>query len=263
MAEARPLLLLAVPVAMGAKAGAQAPLPAAWILAGLAALLLLLAREARPRAFGALALGAAAFALTAGAAAAESAGYDAAPVRRWVVAHEDDDAPVLLRGVAAADGRAFGDRLQILLDVDGLELRGRTLPTVGRIRLDVGGMPSDEAPGSVGLIEGDRIEAWAVLRVPRGFGTPGAYDAAAQARRDGIHALGYVKSRRLVTRTGRGGVNFIRSAAARARERARKAILAYVLPGPEQGLVRAMTIGDRTGVEPDTAEAFRIAGTNQ
>src|SRR5436309_2727773 len=261
MAEARPLLLLAVPVAMGAKAGAQAPLPAAWILAGLAALLLLLAREARPRAFGALALGAAAFALTAGAAAAESAGYDAAPVRRWVVAHEDDDAPVLLRGVAAADGRAFGDRLQILLDVDGLELRGRTLPTVGRIRLDVGGMPSDEAPGSVGLIEGDRIEAWAVLRVPRGFGTPGAYDAAAQARRDGIHALGYVKSRRLVTRTGRGGVNFIRSAAARARERARKAILTYVLPGPEQGLVRAMTIGDRTGVEPETAEAFRIAGT--
>ena len=34
-----------------------------------------------------------------------------------------------------------------------------------------------------------------------------------------------------------------------------------MLPGTEQGLARAMVLGDRTGVDPDTAEAFRVAGT--
>jgi len=256
MAEARPLLLLAIPVALGARTGADAPLATAWILAGLAALLLLLALGAG-RVSAAAALAGAAFAVTAGASAAESAHYDAAPLRQWVIASESGDVPVRLRGVAVADGRDSGDRLQIVLDVDSLDLRGQRRAIAGRVRLDVGGSPA----GGPTIIEGDRLEAWALLRVPHGFGTPGAYDAAAQARRDGIHAFGHVKSRRLVARVGRGGVNALRDLAARARQRAREAILTYVLPGPEQGLVRAMAIGDRTGVEPETAEAFRIAGT--
>ena len=256
MAEARPLLLLAIPLALGAKAGATTPTASAWILAALAALLLLLSLAAR-RVPAAAALAAAAFAVAGGAASAEAARYDASPLRQWTVAHEDAEAPVSLRGVTVSDGRATGDRLQIILDVESLQLRGQDQAVTGRVRLDVGGSPSEDLM----VIEGDRVEAWAVLRLPHGFGTPGAYDAAAQARRDGIHAFGYVKSRRLVSKGGRGGVSVLRDVAARARQRARQAILTYVLPGPEQGLVRAMAIGDRTGVEPETAEAFRIAGT--
>src|SRR6185503_3025783 len=216
MAEPRPLLLLAVPVALGAWSGADATLATAWILAGLAGLLLLLVLAAG-RVFAPVALAGAAFAVAAGAAAAESAQYDAAPLRRWVIANEDGDVPVRLRGVAAADGRAAGDRVQIVLEVETLELGGQVQACPGRARLDVGGSPTD----GVGIIEGDRLEAWAVLRVPHGFGTPGAYDAAAQARRDGVHAFGSVKSRRLVAKAGRGGVNALRDVAARARRRAR------------------------------------------
>jgi competence protein ComEC len=255
MAQARPLLLLAVPVAVGAHAGAGASLAAAWLLAGLAALLVALALAARRTGPAAVALAAAGFAVAVGASAAEAARYEAAPLRRWVLAHEDAEEPVFLRGVAVADGRDAGDRLQIVLDVEALWARGSEQALSGRVRLDVGGGPSE-----LGVIEGDRLAAWALLRVPHGFGTPGVYDAAAQARRDGIHAFGYVKSRRLVEKAGRGGSG-IRAAAARSRHRAREALLAYVLPGPEQGLVRAMVLGDRTGVEPETAEAFRIAGT--
>jgi competence protein ComEC len=50
-------------------------------------------------------------------------------------------------------------------------------------------------------------------------------------------------------------------AVARARDRARAALRAHVPPGPEQGLVLAMVLGDRSGVDDDTAEAFRVAGT--
>ncbi len=38
-------------------------------------------------------------------------------------------------------------------------------------------------------------------------------------------------------------------------------ILAVVPSGAEQALVRAMVLGDRAGLDEDTAEAFRIAGT--
>jgi competence protein ComEC len=258
MAAERPLLLLSVPVALGAIVGAGLPPAAAWVLAALAAALLPLALPAR-RAFAVGALGGAALALAAASASVEAAGYDADPLRLWVAAREaaGEPEPVLLRGVAAADGRAREDRLQILLDVETLAARGREQALAGRARLDVGG----ETPADLAVVEGDRVAVSAVLRLPHGFGTPGAFDAEAQARRDRIHVFGHVKSRRLVEKAGRGGVGWLRDAAARARQWARRALLAHVLPGPEQGLVRAMVLGERTGVEPETAEAFRIAGT--
>ncbi|PYQ23388.1 MAG: DNA internalization-related competence protein ComEC/Rec2 [Acidobacteria bacterium] len=258
MAASRPLLLLAIPVALGARAGASAPLASSWILAALATTLLVLAVAASRPGFALTALAGAAFAIAGSAASAESTGYDRTPLRRWAAVNEQSQEPVLLRGVAAVDGRASADRFQILIDVDELRVRGRDENATGRARLDVGGSPSGADPV---IIEGDRVEAWALLRAPHGFGTPGAFDAAAQARRDGTHAHGYVKSRRLVEKLGRAGVGWLRDAAARARQHVREALLRYVLPGPEQGLVRAMVLGDRTGVEPETAEAFRIAGT--
>ena len=54
---------------------------------------------------------------------------------------------------------------------------------------------------------------------------------------------------------------WLRAAAARARQWARGRILAVVPSGAEQALVRAMVLGDRAGLDDDTAEAFRIAGT--
>ena len=258
MASARPLLLLAIPVTLGALAGAATSRATGWGLAAIAATLLLLALRAAT-AFAVVAVGGAAFAMAAVAAGTEAMRYEAEPLRAWVAARETagEPEPVLLRGVAAVDGRQRAERLQILLDVETLAARGREEAVGGRARLDVAG----EGAGDLVVVEGDRLAVWATLRLPHGFGTPGAFDAAAQARRDGIHAFGSVKSRRLVEKAGRGGVGWLRDATARARQHARRAILAYVLPGPEQGLVRAMVIGDRTGVEPDTAEAFRIAGT--
>jgi competence protein ComEC len=105
------------------------------------------------------------------------------------------------------------------------------------------------------------VSVWAALRWPRGFGNPGSFDAAAQSRRQGIHAVGYCKSAKLVRVEGRGEVGWLRSCASRVRRWARRAFERAMLPGPEQGLARAMVLGDRTGVDPETAEAFRVAGT--
>jgi hypothetical protein len=202
MAAARPLLLLAIPVALGAMTGAAVSPTIAWILVALASCLLPLALLASRAPPATVALAGAAFAVAAGASAVEAARYTTAPLGQWVRAHEEAGEPVRLRGVAAADGRVLPDRLQVILDVETLSSRGYEHALAGRARLDVGGAA---APGIV-VVEGDRLVLWALLRVPHGFGTPGAYDAAAQARRDGIHAFGYVKSGRLVEKAGRGSV---------------------------------------------------------
>src|SRR5439155_896087 len=93
---------------------------------------------------------------------------------------------------------------------------------------------------------GRRAAAWALLR------TPGAFDAREAAFHENVHALGHCKSARLVEVLGRG--RGTAAVAARLRQRARAALARFVLPGTEEGLVRAMTLGDRTGIDDATAD---------
>jgi competence protein ComEC len=148
------------------------------------------------------------------------------------------------------DARDAEDRFSLVLDAE----RG-TLPA-GRVRIEIGGLATRPE-----IVDGDRVRIFASLGLPRGFRTSGAYDVVAAARHDGIVATGYCKSPRLVSVLGRGDVGFVRDLAARGRQAARRVFRHWILPGPEEGLVRAMVLGDRTGVGPETADAFRAAGT--
>jgi competence protein ComEC len=246
--------LLAIALGAGALAGAGLPLSAAALLAGLAAVLLGLAQAApsRPAVAG---LAFAAIAIGATAAAVESTEYDHAPLRRTVEGGTLEGVPVLVRGTAAEDGRVRDDRWTLVVDVRSVEWGGEARALAGRARIDVrGGAARRE------VAEGDELELWAELYAPRGFGTPGAFDAAAEARREGVHAAGSCKSPRLVRRRA-APPGVLRGLVPRVRGAARRRLQQAVLPGPEQGLVRAMVLGDRTGVDRDTAEAFRAAGT--
>lgn len=247
----RPLLLLAVALGTGALAGtALGPSVAAVVLL-LSAVLLALSLAA-PLALGVAALTGAAAGIGAAAAGVEATAYDRAPLRRWVESGTYEGVPVLVRGTAAEDGREREDRWTLVVDVRTIERQGDARELRGRARIDVRGSATR---GEV--LQGDELELWAELYAPRGYGTPGAFDAAAEARRDGIHAAGSCKSPRLVRhRPGAG-----RTLATRVRAEARRRLQQAVLPGPEQGLVRAMVLGDRTGVDRETSETFRAAGT--
>src|SRR5262249_31159344 len=54
---------------------------------------------------------------------------------------------------------------------------------------------------------------------------------------------------------------WLSGSAARARRWSRERLVAAIPPGPEQALVRAMTIGDRTALDQETSDTFRMAGT--
>ncbi|MFI5183169.1 MAG: DNA internalization-related competence protein ComEC/Rec2 [Vicinamibacteria bacterium] len=250
----RPLLLLSAALALGAMAGPDLPLTAARLLVGLAVALLLLAWRAQPR-MALWALGFASLALGAALGAAERAEYDACPLRAWVL-ETAPEMPVEVKGVASVDGWEAHERLMLVVDAEAIRSGGGEKALVGRVRISVGG----EAPRPQ-IIEGDRVTVWTTLRPPRGFGDPSADDVAGRAFRSGIHATGYCKSPRLLatSRTPRpeGVLGWI----PRVRDAARGTIRSAMPAGPEQDVVRAMVLGDKAGLDDETAEAFRIAGT--
>jgi competence protein ComEC len=252
---ARPLLLLAVALVLGCAVGEDVGPAGAAILLGLSALTLVAAASQPSSRFSGGGLLAAAVGIGAAGAAIEAAAYERLPLVRWVEAGPTRE-PMSLEGVAYGDARDTGDRFTLVLDVERGELPGRGAVPPGRVRVDVGGDALRPE-----IIDGDRLRLFATLARPRGFSNPGSFDVLGAARRGGLAATGYCKSAKLVTTLGRGEVGVLRDLTARGRRWARGVFRRFVPPGPEEGLVRAMVLGDRTGVEPGTAEAFRVAGT--
>ncbi len=250
----RPLVPVCVAFGLGAWSGAGLPMGVVGPLLALAAIVLLLAWSA-PRNAG-WAVAGAGLAIGAASAAIERTAYDRNALRVWLDGQAEDAPPVRVIGWAAADARDRADRWTIVVDAESIDVGPEARSIRGRVRIDVMG-----ATGRRPIREGDRVRVWAQLRLPRASGTPGAFDPAAESRRQGVHALGYCKSGLLVETGGEPGGSRLARAAARVRGRAREALVAHVLPGPERGLVRAMVLGDRQAVDDDTADAFRAAGT--
>src|SRR5450432_2636039 len=177
----RPLLAVACAFAAGTGVGSGLPVRTALHLLVLAAVLLASALGARSGQWRRAAVLATALAVGAAAAAVESRQYEAAPLAAWLAGHADAG-PVLVRGVCQVDPREAEGRWILVIDVQdvaGVAARGRA-------RVDVGGTSPRPA-----LIQGDRVAVWADLRAPHGLSDPGSFDAAAQARGDGVHAVGW------------------------------------------------------------------------
>lgn len=231
------------------------PFEAAPLVLGLAAIALLLCLIVPKGACAVAGLCAAALGIGAGGHAIEREGYERSGLRRFVAA-EDPEAPVWIEGRAAADARRNQERVQLLIDVDAVRWRGVRQTLAGRARINV-----NDPAERLELLQGERVSLWATLRSPRGYASPGAFDVAADARRRGIHAHGFCKSASLVSRDGARAPGGLVARVAAWRRSARRVIVEAMPPGDEEGLVRAMVLGDRAGLSSEASEAFRIAGT--
>jgi competence protein ComEC len=251
----RPLLQLAIAFLLGSALGEDVGRAGAATLLAVSALVLAVVTVHPAGRLTGPGLLAAALGVGAAAAGVEAEAYARQPLGvrldEGILAE-----PLRIEGVAWGDGRGTAERYTLVIDADRVELPGRGSLPPGRVRIEIGGaVPRPE------VIDGDQLSLFATLSRPRGFLNPGAYDARAAARRAGVVATGYCKSAQLVTVLGPGDVNPIRRATALARRWARGILRRHVMAGPEEGLVRAMVLGDRTGVDAGTAEAFRAAGT--
>jgi competence protein ComEC len=252
----RPALVLAAGVAFGALLGEDLGSRAAAVLVGLASCLISLALVGREARWGWRCLRATAVALGAAGASIDTAAYDRTPLAAWAATGQGEDTPLEIVGRAAMDSRLVEERALLVIDVERGSLQGRAVEVRGRVRVDVGG-----SSGALKVLQGETIGLFATLKSPRGALNPGVTDASVVARRAGVHAYGSCKSRLLLRRVTTASRMPLVHAIARCREWGRERIEALLPAGEEATLVKAMVLGDRSGMDRSTAEAFRMAGT--
>jgi competence protein ComEC len=256
----RPLVPLAAAFALGiASQHALALRPVAWLLAVACLLFLGVvawwvgARHLVPpililafACLGGQAMAADLFARPAHHLSQVPEAYLASPVlvEAWVVGPPDP---------RPAETRDTGDpeRTRFVVEVTRLRLGETFVAASGRARLTVLGEPP-----SVGY--GDEVRGAFRLRRPRRFDNPGAFDYPAYLATQGIFLEGWTRDPVEVVPAAQG------SAVLGAIFQMRRLLLQRLgaaMPAPEAGLLKAMVLGDRSGLSREMNQAFLDSGT--
>ena len=157
-----------------------------------------------------------------------------------------------LLGRVAADPRPGPSGPRLTVELDAWREAATWRPATGRVRLGVRGAPEPPpARGDVAVFRGP-------LYPPQGFRNPGSGGYAAYLRRESIVARASAR--------WPGEVLFAAPApgeipALTWRNRTADAI-ATAAPGTGGAVLRALALGDRSGLAPATVEAFRRTGTS-
>jgi competence protein ComEC len=257
---ARPLVPLAGAFAAGIVLQLQLRLPAGpWTGAAGLALALGLAgwwlgwrRLALPSlvvafaALGGQAMATSQFAVPANHLSRLPEGHLEAPVRLegWVVL-PPDPRPAETRDLPDAD------RIRFVVEMLRLRLGETWVAVRGRARLTVLGAPA-------AVHYGDEVRGAFRLRRPGGFFTPGAFDYPAYLATQGIFLEGWSREPVEVTPGTRGSPWLAGIFRLRGLLLAR---LDAALPPRQAGLLKALVLGDRSGLTPEMNQAFLASGT--
>ncbi|MFQ5532366.1 MAG: DNA internalization-related competence protein ComEC/Rec2 [Candidatus Methylomirabilales bacterium] len=144
-------------------------------------------------------------------------------------------------------------RVRFLTEVQAITVDGVRYRTTGGVRLSIIG-PLREYQ------YGHRIQGQFRLRRPRGYWNPGAFNYRRYAMTRGFYLEGWGRDGgqiRIVDREGGGrilrGISDIREMMLKRMDDA--------FPGKEGGMIRAVVLGDRSGISPELREIFVNSGT--
>ena len=177
----------------------------------------------------------------------------------WQRARSDGDAPVRLTGRLRADAGRTATGASFILDVESVHADGREAPLEGGVRVSVAGSLASQAVERWRQDRGLSLDI--VTREPIDYRDPGVPSDRLRLARQGIYLLGSTKSAALVALTARGST--IAEAAASCRAWVRRAIAVSVgrWSSTSAGVVTAILIGDRTGLDPEDERRLQDAGT--
>src|SRR3954469_17224410 len=251
-----PALIVAIPILLGVLCGAGMMVSTAvvgvatavaWTVAALA-----LWRDARIVCLAACVAGF----FSAGAAIGARA-QQVSPQPSLLSSYQDAaaDGPVALTGVLRADAAIGASSVTLVLDVD--TANGRRVD--GGARISVVGTLA--AAAAITWRGGRTIAVNAALHEPIDYRDPGVASDRDRLARQGVVLLGSVKSAALVTVLARGGALSETAAALRARLRAATALTVGCWSPASAGVVTAILIGDRSGLDADDERRLQEAGT--
>ncbi len=143
-------------------------------------------------------------------------------------------------------------RIRFLLKAESIRREGRTVRTDGRIRVTAFGK-------SAGLAPGDRIAFSAKIRPFRNFNNPGGFDYKRYMTFKKIWGAAYIPSERIVIleKASTGGI--------RQRVENGRLVISRFLerqaPDPAAGVLKALLVGNRTGIPAKIKTVFYRTGT--
>ena len=168
-------------------------------------------------------------------------------------------APFRLEGVLREDATPWGEAVGLSLAADRLGEGEAWRETRGGVRLSVAGALAAERVD--GWRAGRRVRLTARLREPTRYRDPGVRDARVALARRGRILIGGVKSAALVEDVSRGPAATEAAAAVRRRTRAAVARRVGSRSPRSAGIIVAILIGDRAGLDEEVERRLQEAGT--
>ncbi|MDO9567125.1 MAG: DNA internalization-related competence protein ComEC/Rec2 [Candidatus Desulfaltia sp.] len=155
-------------------------------------------------------------------------------------------------GVVDKNPETYNDRLGIILRVETLGRDNSSFPVEGNIRVTVTKPFPD-------IFVGDRLSLISKIRLIRNFNNPGGFDYRRYMAFKKIWGSAYIPDKRLVilNRNSAMGLNTIIE---KVRSRISDLIDETDESGNQLGVLKALIVGDRTGIEKIAREAFNRAG---
>ncbi|MCX6615419.1 MAG: ComEC/Rec2 family competence protein, partial [Acidobacteria bacterium] len=170
------------------------------------------------------------------------------------------DEPVRLTGwISDIEARRGGDEMY-LLRLEAIESGQVAWPASGKVRLQHYRWERSEP--RLDLRYGERVAVLARLRAVRGFHNPGSFDRETRARREGAVYSASIKAAELAERLpGRGGYRVAGWVVALRITLLQRLDALFPPESAANGLLRAMLLGDRSGLDRRLSEDFQKTGT--
>jgi len=163
-----------------------------------------------------------------------------------------DDHPWHIIGRLDGDAECTLDRTRFTLMAESVTRKQVCYPVTGAIRVTVFGKVDH-------LHSGDRVACLARLKKIRNFNNPGGFNYERYMAFRGIRASAYVSKKEFLVRLHAATTGWFPEGLKRAR-RAVSSLIERVPPQDARGLLKALIIGDRSEISPETREIFNRAG---
>ncbi len=164
-----------------------------------------------------------------------------------------DTGPWEVTGVVDARPLEYESRTQFLLQIEGLKGDRESHRVTGLLRVTAAGEVPD-------VNQGDRLSLHGRIRRIRNFNNPGGFDFKRSMSFRGVWASIYVEAGRMAVLQKGVQPGFFATV-----DRARSAIADSIERaglGPEAPLLKALIMGDQSGIAPGVREAFARTGTS-
>lgn len=165
-----------------------------------------------------------------------------------------------ITGIIASPPVESNHRIKFVLETETLSQKGKMLDVAGKVRVTAG---SDEFTSNSGnsVALGDRLAFEGRLRRPRNFHNPGGFDYERYMALHGIRATVYGRKGTFERLQGSSTPLGASRTIAQARQKI-AAFFDHLGNGEGADILKALVVGDRTDIDPETRNAFNRAGAS-